>query len=309
MNASVSTIGGAIVRSSPVVIFSLLTKLTVLLCFAVLLSLDVSLKGQESILSKPASQWTEEDALTVLNDSPWAQTVTTSVQERACGYKNPAFPNQLTEHEAESSEIISPTPPSVEVKPDGAEYLIRWISAKPVQEAVQRLVGTDEKWHSYGWSYQENDGANAPTDPSRPYYNRNDMITISVILKKLGPNGESFRDYAFFDGGNKFPAKGIRLSPCAALKTSNGIATAHLAGLGATPTRPTITLSFPSRVAGKALVSHKNEKVQFRFIANQRVFETVFTIDVKDLPDGTEPRLYYPSETTDLKRASSAANQ
>ena len=37
-------------------------------------------------------------------------------------------------------------------------------------------------------------------------------------------------------------------------------------------------MSFPSIVDGKPLISHRDEKLEFRFILKQRVFETTFIV-------------------------------
>jgi hypothetical protein len=274
-------------------------------CFSVLI-VSVPLLGQQDFLSKPPALWTEEDALKVLNDSPWAHMVTTSTQDAACGYKNPAIPGEFSAEGAELGELRDPTPASISAKPDGAEYLIRWVSAKPVQAAVQRLTALDEKWAAYGQHFARNDPSAKPTDLSRPAYNRNDMITLSVILVRPGPDGGSFVDYAFQDGGTRFPAKGFYMFICAGLKTSNGVVYAHAGGpMGYPPFRPAITLSFPSLIDGKPLITHRDEKVEFRLVAMQRVFETTFTIDGRDLTDGSQAGLYLPTTATDLREYSS----
>ena len=53
-----------------------------------------------SFLSKPPSDWTEAQALQVLNESPWAHAVATSVQDTPCTYQNAAFPGLLEESRA-----------------------------------------------------------------------------------------------------------------------------------------------------------------------------------------------------------------
>ena len=280
--------------------------LTVIKCCLPFLILCAPLLGQQDFLSKQPTLWTEEDALKVLNESPWAHTVTTSTQDAACGFKNPAIPGEFSAEGAELGEMRDPTPDSVAVKPDGAEYLVRWISVKPVQAAVQRLIALDEKWAPYGQHYERNDPSSGPTDLSRPRYNRNDMITISVDLVKPGPDGGSFLDYAFAEGGQRLlPAKGFLIFICAGLKSSNGVVFAHLGGpMGDPPLHPAITLSFPSMIEGKPLITHQDEKVEFRFVVMQRVFETTFTIDARDLIDGSQPGLYVPTVVTDLRESS-----
>src|SRR5215472_1260133 len=92
--------------------------------------------SDEGYPTKPPQLWTEEDALNILNDSPWAKTVKPSAQDTACGYKNPAIPGEYSEEDSERIENLEPTGPSESVKPDEAEYLVRWQSAKPMQKAV-----------------------------------------------------------------------------------------------------------------------------------------------------------------------------
>jgi len=56
-----------------------------------------------------------------------------------------------------------------------------------------------------------------------------------------------------------------------------------------------IIMSFPSIVDGKPLFSHRDEKLEFRFILNQRVFETTFIVNSTDLFDGTETVMHTPT--------------
>lgn len=48
-------------------------------------------------------------------------------------------------------------------------------------------------------------------------------------------------------------------------------------------------------VDGKPLVTHRDEKLEFRFILNQRVFETTFIVNNTDLCDGTETVMREPT--------------
>jgi hypothetical protein len=57
-----------------------------------------------------------------------------------------------------------------------------------------------------------------------------------------------------------------------------------------------IVMTFPSDVVGKPLISHREEKLEFRFILNQRVFETTFIVSPTDLFDGTETTMYTPTK-------------
>ena len=54
-------------------------------------------------------------------------------------------------------------------------------------------------------------------------------------------------------------------------------------------------MSFPSIVDGKLLILHRDEKLEFRFILNHRVFETTFIVNSTDLFDGTEAGMHAPT--------------
>jgi hypothetical protein len=62
-----------------------------------------------------------------------------------------------------------------------------------------------------------------------------------------------------------------------------------------------LQLSFPRLIDGKPLISNVREKVEFRLVVNQRVFETSFFINASDVLDGSERTLYLPSAFTDSK--------
>ena len=106
----------------------------------------VPLTANESFLSKPPEKWTETEALQVLNDSPWAHTITTTTQDSQCDYENPVFPELFKPEFAREMDRITPTPTATVVKPDRAEYLVRLVSVKPVQSAAERLINLDPKW-------------------------------------------------------------------------------------------------------------------------------------------------------------------
>ncbi len=102
------------------------------LCCLALVVGSVPVTADESFLHKPPQEWTEAEALQVLNDSPWAHTITTTTQDFQCDYEHPAYPGIYTEEFAQGQDSITPTPPATEVKPDGAEYLVRLVSVKPM---------------------------------------------------------------------------------------------------------------------------------------------------------------------------------
>jgi hypothetical protein len=257
----------------------------------------VPVTANQPFLSKPSKEWTEKEALQVLNDSPWAQIITTTTQDFQCDYEHPAYRRTYPEGFSERVDSIDLTPPAAAVKPDGAEYIVRLVSVRPMQAAMERLIQLDpDKWKHYRSGYGLEPGSK-PTNLADRWYNPADEITIAVVLRRPGPDGASFRDYAF----HRKNVSGSGLShlwPCAAVKTASGVSTAVLGGPvmidESYPTPNDITLSFPSTFEGKTLISHPTEKLEFRFVANQRIFEATFYVNPTDLFDGTETVLRIP---------------
>jgi hypothetical protein len=281
----------------------LLCKNSIRIACCTLLFWSASVTGQEYRSNSPASEAVEQEALKVLSDSDWAHTVKPSLQDTRCTDQNPAFPGLFPEDKAAFVDATAPTAPPDAVKPDNSEYLIRFQSAKPVQMAIQELLAMGEKWSVYGarkLQVSENDG---PTDLANAWYNVADMITIAVILKQAGPDGTSMFNYGYEDNGQKFPSHSLRLWPCAGLRTSKGEVFAHLVpeAFGHDGKSKVLQLSFPRLIDGKPLVSTLREKVEFRLVVNQRVFETTFYINASDVLDGSEKTLYLPSAFTDSK--------
>ena len=257
---------------------------------------------QENQSTSPASDAVEQQALKVVNDSDWAHTVTPTTQDAPCSYQNPAFPGLYPEDKATVVDAAAPVIPTDVPKPDGSEYLIRFQSAKPVQAAVRQLLAMGEKWSAYGPErrFGETDG---PTDLANSRYNVADMITIAVILKHPGPDGMSLFDYGYTDKGRIFRSGSFRVFPCAGLRTSNGQVFARVVpdAFGRGGKFRALQLSFPRLIDGKPLISNVREKVEFRMVANQRVFDTIFYINASDVLDGSEKSLYLPSAFTDSK--------
>ena len=262
-----------------------------------------SVRGQEYRPNSPLTETVEQDALKILNDSDWAHTVRPSLQDAPCTYQNPAFPDLYPKDKAFGADATSPSRPPDPVKADDSEYLIRFQSAKPVQTAVQELLAIGEKWSAYGtrkWPVSEDVG---PTDVANARYNIADMITVAVILKRSAPDGTSLFNYGFEDNGRIFPSHSFRVWPCAGLRTSNGEVFAHVVpeAFGHDGKSKVLQLSFPRLIEGKPLISRASEKVEFRLIANRRVFETTFYVNASDVLDGSEKALYLPSAFTDQK--------
>jgi hypothetical protein len=113
-------------------------------CFA-LAVFSVPTTANENCFNKPPEEWTEAEALQVLNDSPWAHTVRTTVQDTPCDYEHPAYAGLFEEEMARTVDSMSPEHSAKVVKPDSAEYMVRLISVKPMQAAVERLMSLDTK--------------------------------------------------------------------------------------------------------------------------------------------------------------------
>jgi len=133
-----------------------------------------------------------------------------------CDYEHPAYPGTYTEEFAREHDSITPTPPATEVKSDGAEYVVRLLSMKPMQSAVDRLLTLDEqKWKKYGGGWALTPGS-APTNSAGASLQPGDEITISVVLKKPGPGCE-FSGLCF--PRINVPGSGVsHLAPCTAVE-------------------------------------------------------------------------------------------
>lgn len=282
---------------------SLLCKNSIRVACFLLPLYSASVAGQEYRSSSPTTETVEQEALKVLNDSDWAHTLKPTLQDAPCTYQNPAFSDLYPKDKAFGVDATASGRPPDPVKADDSEYLVRFQSAKPVQTAVQELLAIGEEWSAYGairWQVSEEDG---PTDLANARYNVGDMITIAVILKRSGPDGTSLFNYGYEDDGHKFPSHSFRVWPCAGLRTANGQVFAHVVpeAFGHDGKSKVLQLSFPRLIDGKTLISRLHEKVEFRLVVNQRVFETTFYINASDVLDGSEKALYLPSVFTDAK--------
>jgi len=266
------------------------------ICSLALVAGAAPITANSPFLSKPSEEWTEAEALQVLNDSPWAHTITTATQDTQCNYEHPVFAGLFSEEMARRIDSISPSFPAEQVKPDGAEYLVRLVSLKPMQAAAERLISLDERWVNYRGGVVLEPGSKL-TNMEEGRYNPADEITVVVALKRPGPGGTSFLDYAFEDRKTSVVLKAHYLWACAGVRTANGqihAVTARM-GHGSDNGVTAIIMSFPSIVEGKPLISHPEEKLEFRFILNQRVFETTFHVNPTEMFDGSETVMHTPS--------------
>jgi hypothetical protein len=277
-------------------------------CLAYLLAGSIVLLGAKTPSNPAPLNPAELEALKVLNDSDWAHTIEPTLQDTPCTYENAAFPGLYEKDWAAEADARVSAVPNEAVRPDNSEYLVRFQSAKPVQAAIEQLLAMGQQWSAYGESKQEVNQAEGPTDVANVQYNAADMITIAVIQKRQAPPGTSLFDYGFKDNGRIFPSKGFLVFPCAGLRTSNGQVHAYLAGAGSgaifdlngEPLPHGLLLSFPRLINGKPLISKPHQEVEFRFIVNQRVFETKFYINTSDVLDGSEKSISLNCAFTNL---------
>jgi hypothetical protein len=254
----------------------------------------VPLTANEPFLNKSPEEWTEAEALQVLNDSPWAHPIESTVQATPCDFEHPALPgmypadSMYSEETARQLDSLSTQSAPETVTPDGAEYVVRLNSVKPMQAAAERLIQLSEKYSSYRGGIGFEPGSR-PTNIEERWYNPADELMFSVVLKRPGPSGESFRDYAFQEDTGT-PAMHVRhMFACSGIRTANGQFHGLTESMSWKDGKATgIWISFPRVVNGKPLITHDDEKVEFRLIVNQHVFATTFHVNPANLFDGTE---------------------
>ena len=221
------------------------------LCIFTFVALPVPLAANEPFLNKPSNEWTEAEALQVLNDSPWAHAITTTTQETPCDYEHLAFPVLFREEMAQITDLRSTQFPAESVKPDGAEYVVRLVSVKPMQAAVERLISLDEKWDPYRQGIGLQPGSK-PTNREESWYNPADEIIVVVSLKRPGPAGASFLDYAFENSADGTAFMAHYLFACAGVRTANDQihAVTNRIARGRTTRRRQLSCLFPASSTG-----------------------------------------------------------
>lgn len=272
----------------------LLTALSVLA--ALVLSACIAIAAAtystaDAILQKPAAQWSEAEALQVLNASAFAQLATNSTQSAACDYEHPALTGLLSDQDVLHLDAANPSVSLSAVPADSSTYVVRLLSARPVQSAAERLIAFAPKYTNY-----QNQLVQVPTQKSGDEKSVKadpvSLISFAIMLQNVGADGRSFRDYAFETSKKGYPALvQPQLWACAGIRTAYGQVNAVRASVAVNAQRQVtgIELAFPSEVNGKPLVLQQGQKLEFRFVLNQRVFEANFNVSPSDLL-GTEAR-------------------
>ena len=99
--------------------------------------------------------------------------------------------------------------------------MVRLVSVKPMQTAVERLISLDEKWEPSRQGIGLEPGSK-PTNREESWYNPADETIVVVSLKRPGPAGTSFLDYAFENSADGMAFIAHYLFACAGVRTANG---------------------------------------------------------------------------------------
>lgn len=243
------------------------------LCLAAGAALGLAVWAEEPPWKKPPSQWTDEEALQVVRDSPWANeeilakplyvvvggedTSTNIGEPRTGGRRNPSPPlPPLMERPPDPSQ---PLPPSKRDDSGLVSYLVRWESSRTVQAAFARLrelgLDTTAEFHSP-----------SPRVPTDRY-----VITVKTTEPvNRGPD--------LFDG-----LKPGDLLQRARLRTRQGeVAPAEIvrSGKGA---NAAVHFLFPRQAKGKPLLQSEKERAEFEFQGLQFNLKSKFELEPEEV--------------------------
>lgn len=219
------------------------TLLNVLMAATLFLAvaLVAPMAGEDVWKVKSPERWTADDALKVLQDSPWAREHDVSMpwrlaQRSTYTLRTPQIPGR--------APLRDPLPAEWRRQEtlflDWARYRVRWESARPVQDAFARLVELGEE---VGAEFQ----SPPPSWPQDRY-----VITVKPVRPPQA-------------GREPFELLGDRrLREAARLKTHRGeveaVEVAH-SGMGA---NAAVHFYFPRMEGGKPIVDPRGERVEFK---------------------------------------------
>lgn len=110
----------------------MMKSVAILSVATLLVSLPLGASGQRE--KKPYTEWTEKEAQKMLNDSPWARTQVFSSPVTL--FRGPSSGRQGVSGGATSSNTANAT---------HINFRIRFLSAKPIRQAVSRLLEMKQK--------------------------------------------------------------------------------------------------------------------------------------------------------------------
>ncbi|MBI2955935.1 MAG: hypothetical protein HYY26_01350 [Acidobacteria bacterium] len=210
--------------------------------------------GEECWKTKPAAEWTLQEALGIVTDSPWAKEKVVPTPLRVSRKHRPT-PQEPTSGEGRSrprplGESSPPPPPRTGSPPipvmeefPKEAYLLRWESAEAVAAAFERL-------RELGANASAEFQSPPPRVPDDRY-----VVTVKTTKPRRGVAGEDA-----FSGMNEEELRAraelrVRRTRVPALE-------AERTGVGASAA---VHFYFPRAVGGKPLLGEGGQEVEFRF--------------------------------------------
>ncbi|HEX9764112.1 MAG TPA: hypothetical protein VGA39_02415 [Candidatus Acidoferrales bacterium] len=225
------------------------------------------LGAEEFWKKKPASAWTEKEALKVVRDSPWAKeqrilnpnrTLSTGASIRVAGAQgDPRDETQATlppEAQRDPNREPPRRPPPQDIT--RASYLVRWESAGPVEDAFARLEELGERKKALA-------EAPSPRLPANRY-----VVTVR-ILEPAEPGPDVFDDLTL-----------DTLRKRARLATRHGEVAASEAERSG---KEAVHFFFQRDFNGKPLLDDGREQVEFYFRGDRFNLEAEFEIRKDDI--------------------------
>jgi len=214
--------------------------------------------AEEFWKKKPASEWTAKEALTVVQDSPWAKelNIVHPRQVVSVGTIGPADVESTLPPEAQRDPNREPPrlPPHQPLT--RASYLVRWESAGPVEDAFARLEELGER-------------KKALTEAPAPRLPENRYVVTVRILEPAEPGPDLFDDPSL-----------DTLRKRARLKTRHGEVAAAEAERSGTAA---VHFFFHRDFSGKPLLEGGRERVEFHFRDERFNLEAEFEIRKDDV--------------------------
>lgn len=105
-------------------------RLLLVSAFALMLAHPLAISGQWN--RKPYTEWSEKEAMKLLNDSPWGQTHTFTDMSKSFST-------------GPGSNPTARTTPSADASVRNVHIRVRFLSARPVREAFARMIELNQK--------------------------------------------------------------------------------------------------------------------------------------------------------------------
>jgi hypothetical protein len=98
---------------------------------------------------RPPAEWSARELRKILNDSPWAQTISTRAVWRTPGYEGPEVTERIGAGRVPADDGVSPTEPGLPPRrgEEAAHLVLRWASAWTVRAAEALEAGNPPPEH------------------------------------------------------------------------------------------------------------------------------------------------------------------